>query len=272
MASKIHPSAIVAKEARIASGVEIGPYCLIGPNVTIGSGTRLLGHVVVDGHTQIGENCSIFYGACLGAAPQDKKYKGEVSYLTIGSDNIIREYVTINVGASSGCKTIIGNKNFLMASSHIGHDCVIGNEVVLVNGGGLGGHVVVEDQVVIGGHTGIHQFCRVGKLAMIGGLSKVVVDVPPFSMCDGNPAVVKGINAVGLKRAGLSSSQAMKIKKAIKILFMSGMALTHALEQLSLEVEMDAQIKALMEFTKKSKRGVARQSSSKSEPEIDNVV
>lgn len=267
MAAKIHSTAIVDKKARIADGVEIGPYCLIGPEVTIGTGTRLLGHVVVEGHTQIGERCSIFYGACMGTAPQDKKYKGEISYLTIGDDNVIREYVTINLGASLGSKTVIGNKNFLMAASHVGHDCVIGDEVVIVNGVGVGGHVTLENNVVVGGYSGIHQFCRVGKFAMVGGFSKVVMDVPPFSMCDGNPAVIKGINSVGLKRAGFQSSQAMKLKKAIKILFMSGRTLTHALEQLPLEVEMDDLLKGLVEFTRNSKRGITRQSADKSESE-----
>jgi UDP-N-acetylglucosamine acyltransferase len=271
MATKIHPTAIVAKEAQISDGVEIGPYCLIGPHVKIGSGTRLYGHAVVEGHTQIGQRCQIYYGASLGMPPQDTKYKGDVSYLVIGDDNIIREQATLSLGSKPQAKTLVGNSNFLMTACHVGHDCVIGDGVTLVNGVALAGYVTIEDKVIVGGLSGVHQFCRIGKMAIVGGLSKVVMDIPPFSMANGIPATIKGINAVGLRRAGFNSSQLVKLKNAIKILFMSGNGLTNALEKLLKEVETDESLNYLIEFIKKSKRGIARNMAVTDEAEADVV-
>ena len=187
---KIHPAAIVDKKAKLADDVEVGPYALIGPNVEIGRSVTIAGHAVVDGYTSIGEGTRIFTGAVIGSAPQDLKYKGKKSFLKIGKNNVIREYVTMNPGTEEGSVTSIGDENLLMAYSHVAHDCRIGNNCVIANLGTLAGHVTIEDRVVMGGLAAVHQFTRVGKMAIIGGCSKVVQDIPPFSTCDGNPANV----------------------------------------------------------------------------------
>lgn len=256
---KIHPAAVVAEEAEIQDGVEIGPYSIIGPDVRIGAGTRIGSHVVIEGHTTIGERCSIFHGACLGTPSQDKKSKDiKNSCLIIGNDNLIRENVTINLGTYEGSKTVLGDRNFIMIGSHIAHDCQVGSGVVLANGSMMGGHVTVEDGAVIGGATVIHQFVRVGKFAMIGGASRVVMDIPPFSLCDGRPARFYGINAVGLRRAGYSSQDRTRIKNAYRILFMRSLRLVAALEELKKQFRGSRDIEHLVSFMEHSKRGVCR--------------
>ncbi len=255
---RIHPTAIVAEEAVIADHVQIGPYSIIGPHVKIDTGTWINNHVVIEGHTSIGERCQIFSGACLGTDPQDKKYQKTRCYLDIGSDNIIREYVTIHPGSTEDARTVIGDRNLLMIGCHIAHDCHLGNEIAIANNTGLSGHVKVEDQAVISGIVGIHQFVRVGKLSMIGGVSKVVKDVPPFSICDGHPAVFCGLNSVGLKRAGISSKDALQIKKALKILFASGLIFSNAVKKIKSEFPSHRDIQHLLAFAEESERGLPR--------------
>ena len=256
--ARIHPTAIVSPKAVIGEGVEIGPYCVVGPLVKIGNGTRLMSHVVLEGHTTIGRGCEIFHGACLGAKPQDKKYRDGESFLEIGDENVIREYVTIHPGTAPGNKTVIGDRNFFMVASHVGHDCRVGNEVTLANESALSGHVVIEDQVVIGGISGVHQFCRVGRLAMVGAMSKVVMDVLPFSVCDGHPAKFCGLNSVGLKRAGYTSKEMLDIKKALKILVATGTKLSTAMDVIRATMKGNAAAQTLVRFCEAAKRGVCR--------------
>jgi UDP-N-acetylglucosamine acyltransferase len=257
--SKIHPTAVIAEGADIGRDVEIGAYTVIGPQVKIGQATKIAHHAVLEGDTQIGERCQIFSGACVGGASQDKKSKGAPEgALRIGDENTIREYVTINVAAQKGSSTVIGHRNLLMIGCHIAHDCVLGNDIIIVNGVPLAGNVTVEDGAVIGGMAGVHQFVRLGKLSMTGGLSKVTVDVPPFSLCDGNPMTLRGINSVGLKRAGYSSKDSLLLKKVIKILFGNGSSLTRAIEKVKNEFGSHPDVLHLLSFIEGSKRGVAR--------------
>lgn len=264
---KIHSTAIVAKSAEIDSEVEIGPYSIIGPNVKIGAGSRIMSHCVVEGHTTIGKNCSIYSSACVGTPPQDKKYKNFKSYVVIGDDNIIREYVTVNPGTLEATRTVIGNRNIIMIGCHVAHDCVLGNDITMANLVGLSGHVEVEDNVVIGGMSAFHQFVRIGKHSMVGGMAKVVVDVPPFSICDGHPARYYGINVVGLRRAGFPSKRAFEIKRALSVLCASGLSRPHAAEKLQKDFQGNEDVKYLLEFVAKTKRGIPR--SSKEYPEVE---
>ena len=203
---KIHPTALVDKKAKLADDIEVGPYAIIGPDAEIQSSTSIGPYVAIEGYTAIGKNCRIFTGSCIGSPPQDLKYKkGTKSFLKIGNNNIIREYVTLNPGTEEEGLTSLGNDNLLMAYSHVAHDCKVGNECVIANAGTLAGHVTLEDKVVIGGLTAIHQFVRVGKLSIIGGCSKVVQEIPPFSTCDGHPARIYGLNLIGLRRSKMST-------------------------------------------------------------------
>ncbi|OGX32989.1 MAG: acyl-[acyl-carrier-protein]--UDP-N-acetylglucosamine O-acyltransferase [Omnitrophica WOR_2 bacterium RIFCSPLOWO2_12_FULL_51_24] len=255
---KIHPTAIVDKKAELADGVEVGPYCLIGPDVKVGSGTVIGAHAVIDGHTTIGKNNRIFTGAVIGSITQDLKFKGERSYVKIGDNNIIREYVTINMGTDKESSTVIGNKVLLMAYCHVAHDCVIKDGAIIANCGTLAGYVTVEEKADIGGLTGVHQFVRIGKLAIIGGCSKVTQDVVPFSMSDGHPLKIYGLNAVGLERAKVPQESRNALKKAFKILFNSGLTVSHALDEIKSEVRKCPEVDYLVEFTAASERGISR--------------
>jgi len=255
---KIHPTAVIDKKAKLADDIEVGPYTIIGPDVEIGRATKLSSHVVIEGNTCIGDKCNIFTGACVGSIPQDLKYKGARSILKIGCDNIIREYVTLNPGTDEGGITSIGDKNLFMAYSHVAHDCKIGSGCIIANSGTLAGHVTLEDKVVIGGLAAIHQFTRVGKLAIIGGCSKVVQDIPPFSTCDGHPARVYSLNLVGLKRSDIDKQSQAALKKAFKILFHSGLCLKNAVDKTKQEIGLFREVEYLLDFIKNSKRGVCR--------------
>ncbi len=254
----IHNTAIVDKKARLADDVKVGPCAIIGPNVEIGKSTEIGAHAVVDGYTTIGEDCRIFTGACIGSPPQDLKYKDEKSFLKIGNNNTIREYVTMNPGTDEGGVTSVGDGNLLMAYSHVAHDCKIGNGCVIANSGTLAGHVNVEDKVIIGGLAAIHQFVRVGKLSIIGGCSKIVKDIPPFSTCDGHPARVYGLNLIGLKRAGMTKEAISLLNKAFKILFYSGLSVRNAIDNTRETVESCVEVEYLLDFVKASERGVCR--------------
>lgn len=255
---KIHPTAIISKKANLGADAEVGPFSVIGDNVKIGKGTKILNNVTIIGFTEIGEQNKIFSYAAIGSPPQDLKYKGEVSFLYIGNNNTIREFVTINPGTQNN-KTCIGDDNLMMAYSHIAHDCQVGNKCVFANVATLAGHVAVEDEVIIGGLSAVHQFVRVGKLAIIGGCSKVVQDVPPYSTCDGHPTKVYGINFTGLKRANVSQEAIHQLKSAFKVLFHSGLSLSHAIEEIKKEfVSLSSEVSYLIDFVSKSKRGVGR--------------
>ena len=254
----IHPTAIVSSKAKLAGNVSVGPYSIISDNVCIGSDTKIGAHCVIEGNTTIGKNCEIFTGAVIGSRPQDLKFKGEKVFLEIGDNNIIREYCTLNPGTAEGSKTSVGNDNLLMAYSHVAHDCRVGNGCVLANNSTLAGHVSIEDKAVIGGIVAIHQFVRIGMLSIIGGCSKVVQDIPPFSTCDGHPARIYGLNLIGLRRKGIKHDSIKKIDQAFKIIFNSGLSAKHALEKVEQEIEKTEEIKYLINFVKSSERGLTR--------------
>ncbi|MEN9767212.1 acyl-ACP--UDP-N-acetylglucosamine O-acyltransferase [Vulcanococcus sp.] len=202
--TRIHPTAVVEPGAQIDLGVEIGPYAVIGPEVCIGAGSRIGPHVVLDGRVRMGRGNRIFPGASIGAEPQDLKYNGAPTEVVIGDDNAIRECVTINRATHEGEQTRIGNGNLLMAYSHLGHNCDLGDRIVIANGVAVAGHVVIADRAVIGGVLGIHQFVHIGTMAMVGGMSRIDRDVPPFAIVEGHPGRLRGLNRIGLKRSGLA--------------------------------------------------------------------
>jgi UDP-N-acetylglucosamine acyltransferase len=218
----IHNSSVIDKKAKIGKDVKVGPFCYIGSQVQIGDSVELISNVHIEGNTKIGKNTKIFPFASIGTLPQDLKYKGESNSLEIGENNVIREYVTINPGTKGGGgETVVGNNCLLMISSHIAHDCCIGNNVVIANNVPLGGHVTIEDSVVVGGNSAVQQFTRIGRLAMIGGMTGVLKDVIPFGLSFGNRNYLRGINLIGLKRNKYSSKKIMELNTAFKKIFSS---------------------------------------------------
>tara|TARA_Y100000590_G_scaffold176550_1_gene201730 strand:- start:2379 stop:3161 length:783 start_codon:yes stop_codon:yes gene_type:complete len=218
----IHSSSVIDKKAKIGKEVKIGPFCYIGPEVEIYDAVELISNVHIEGNTKIGKGTKIFPFASIGTQPQDLKFKGESNSLQIGENNIIREYVTINPGTEGGGgKTIIGNNCLFMISSHVAHDCKIGNDVVIANNVPLGGHVTIEDSVVIGGNSAVQQFTRIGRLAMIGGMTGVLKDVIPFGLSFGNRNYLRGINLIGLKRKKYENKKIMELDAAFKKIFSS---------------------------------------------------
>lgn len=254
----IHSTAIVSNKAKLGENVEVGPYSIINDGVVIGSGSRIGSHVLIEGKTTIGMNCQIFKGAVIGSRPQDLKFKGGNVFLEIGDNNIIREYCTLNPGTEEGTKTTLGSGNLLMAYSHVAHDCRIGDNCVFANNATLAGHVIVEDKAVIGGLVAIHQFVRVGTLSIIGGCSKVVHDIPPYSTCDGHPALVYGLNLVGLRRNKLTKESISLLDKAFRIIFNSGLLVKNAAAKVEKEVKLIKEVSYLIDFIQNSQRGLAR--------------
>lgn len=254
----IHPTAIVDKRAHIDSSVEIGPYCVIDGEVTIKKGTRLISHVVIQGRTEIGENCSISPFASLGGPPQDISYKEEDTILLVGDNNTIKEYVTMNRGTThGGGVTNVGSNNFIMAYAHIAHDCKVGNNVIMANCATLAGHVEVADSVIFAGLCAVHQFCKIGKHAFVSGLTGVPKDVPPFMIAAGSRARLYGLNIVGLERHGFSKEDISQLKKAYRILFRSALPLTESLKIIREELQGE-HIQELVDFIATSKRGICR--------------
>ena len=255
----IHKTAIIDAKAELDSEVEVGPYCIIGSHVKIGKGTRLSPHVVIDGWTQIGEGCHIFQFASIGAIPQDLKYKGEESWVILGNNNVIREFVTINRGtAQSGGRTVIGDHNLLMAYCHVAHDCKIGNHVILANNATLAGHIEIEDYAIVGGLVAVHQFVRLGCHSIIGGFSGANKDIPPYMIANGQRVKLYGLNTVGLKRHDFSHEAVSNLKKAYRIIFRSSLTAKKALDQLQAEIKNSPEVDHLINFIKNSKRGIAR--------------
>jgi len=254
---QIHPTAIVSSKASLAGDVIVGPYTIINDNVTVGSGTKIGSHCFIDGNTKIGKSCTIFTGSVIGSPPQDLKYKGEKSFLEIGDNNIIREYCTFNPSTGEGGRTIVGNDNLFMAYCHVAHDCKVGNSCVVANNGTLAGFVTIYDKAVIGGLVAIHQFVRVGAYSIIGGCSKVVQDIPPYSTCDGHPAKVYGLNLVGLKRSDIPRDSIKELSHAFDILFNTGLSVKNAVSELEKLNNPCAEIKHLLEFIKGTKRGIS---------------
>jgi UDP-N-acetylglucosamine acyltransferase len=255
----IHPTAIVAEDARIAPAVEIGPYSIIGPDVAIGEGTVIGAHVVIAARTTLGRGNRVFQFASLGEIPQDRKYDGSPTRTIIGDDNVIREYVTIHAGtAQDRAVTTIGNGNWLLAYSHIAHDCVVGNETTFSNNAQLAGHVVIEDQAVLGGFVGVHQFCRVGAHAFIAAGSIVLQDVPPYVTAAGYPAKPHGTNNEGLRRRGFTPDDLVAIKHAYKTLYRSSLTLEDARTQIAADAKSAAVLVPLAAFLETAGRGIIR--------------
>lgn len=251
----IHETAIVHPKAELGEGVVVGAYSIIGPDVTIGSGTVIEPHVIIQPWTTIGSDCRICSGAILGGEPQDHKYKGERSFLSIGDRNIIREYVTIHRATGEDNVTEVGSDNLFMAYCHVGHNCSLGSGIMMANQVGISGHVIIEDKSVFGGMAGVHQFVRIGKLAMIGGLSKVVQDVPPFMMADGRPAKVYDLNVIGLRRSGVPSKVRSEIRQAHKLIYRSNLNLSQAIETIENEIDTSPEREYLLEFLRNIKFG-----------------
>ena len=254
----IHPTAIIHPKAELAAGIAVGPYSVIGEGVHLGEGCVLHNHVTLTGPSVIGARNTFFPGACIGGVTQDLKYTGEPTFLEIGDDNVFREYGTVNRGTLPGEKTVIGHHNLFLAYVHIAHDCLVGNHVIFSNNGTLAGHVVVEDHVILGGLTAVHQFCRLGQHAITGGCSKIVQDVPPFMIVDGNPAAVRGVNVIGLQRHGYEEAAIRPLKEAYKSLFMRDQSLAAALEELAPLVPESPALAHLVGFIQSSPRGIIR--------------
>ncbi|MBI6545325.1 MAG: acyl-ACP--UDP-N-acetylglucosamine O-acyltransferase [Cyanobacteria bacterium NC_groundwater_1444_Ag_S-0.65um_54_12] len=253
---EIHPTAVVHPTARLGDEVKVGPYAVVGELVAIGAGSMIGPHAIIDPFTSIGENCQIFSGAVVGGIPQDLKFTGEESYLTIGDHNVIRECVTINRATGRGEQTRIGNGNLFMAYVHIAHNCIIGNHVILANGVTVAGHVEIEDYAIIGGLTGLHQFIRVGTMAMVGAMSRLAQDVPPYMLVQGSPPKVYGPNSLGLRRNGLPAATRDSLKKVYRLLYRSNLNLSQAIQQLAATIRSIPEIKHLIEFLERSQRGI----------------
>ena len=253
----IHPSTVILPGAKVAPDCEIGPYTVIGKDVVIKKGANIGPNVVIDGWTTIGEGCQIYTGAVIGSPTQDLKNEGKRSYVEIGPENIIREYVTINRATKAEAVTRIGKGNFIMTNVHIAHDCILGDGIIMANLTTLAGHVVVEDRVVIEGLTAVQQFIRIGRHAFIGGYSKVMKDISPYLKVAGQPTEVYGINTIGLERNGFSEERIKDIEKTYRILFRSKLNVTQALKRLE-KIELTPDTGHMVEFVKNSTNGICR--------------
>jgi UDP-N-acetylglucosamine acyltransferase len=253
----VHSTAVIHPKAQIGAGCEIGPYCVIGEHVALGPGCRLLSHVVIDGHTRLGRQNEVFPFASIGLRTQDLKWKGGVTRTEIGDHNTIRECVTIHSATGDGEATVIGSHNNILASSHIGHNVQMGNRVI-ISMAALAGHVVVEDYALVGGLAAVHQFCRIGTMAMIAGCSKVVQDVPPYMIVDGNPAETRTINKLGLERNGVSEEAQAALRQAYKILIRDGLTTPNALARIEKELPPLPEIQHLVQFVRTSERGITK--------------
>lgn len=251
-----HKTAIIAEGAEVHPTAEIGPYAVIGPNVKIGEGTKVGAHAVIDGHTTIGKNCRIYASASIGLEPQDLKYKDEPTGVIIGDRVTIREFCSIHRGTGDR-NTIIGDDCFLMNYVHIAHDCKLGKGVILTNNTQFAGHVEVGDNAVFSGFCIVHQFVRIGRCVMMGGMTGARKDLPPFTLCDGRPAAVYGVNTIGLRRQKMNAELRAAIKQAYKLLYKSDLNYSQAIARIEEEIEPLPEIKEICEFFKSSKRGVA---------------
>lgn len=246
--ASIHPLAYVDPKAELAADVVVGPFSYVEAGAVIGAGTIIDSHATIKHSTTLGENNYVGQGSVIGGDPQDRKYNGEPTFLKIGDRNVFREYVTLHRATGEGKSTIIGNDCFIMAYCHIGHNCHVYDKVTIANSVGVAGHVTIEDLVNIGGMSGIHQFCRIGKVAMVGGFTKITRDVPPFCLVDGSEEEVRDINAVGLRRLGVTQDERLALHKACKLLFKSKIGLSNALEIVREEVMQTEEVKYLVAF------------------------
>jgi UDP-N-acetylglucosamine acyltransferase len=256
----VHPSALVSPKARLDSGVWVGPLSIIGEHVGIGKGTRIDAHVYIDGHSEIGADCRFWPFSSIGTEPQDLTYEAQETVVKIGDRNIFREFITVNRGtAKGGGKTVIGSDNYLMAYSHIGHDCLVGNGTIFMHGATLGGHVSVDDFATVGAMGGVHQFCRIGKHAFIGGKSTITQDVLPFCRVAGErPTQLYGLNAIGLRRRGFSRDRIKALKEMFKIIFYSDLNTSQALSRIEKEFLPGEDRDDIIVFIRASQRGFVK--------------
>ncbi|HEY0320942.1 MAG TPA: acyl-ACP--UDP-N-acetylglucosamine O-acyltransferase [Pyrinomonadaceae bacterium] len=253
----IHPTAIISPRVQLAPDVAVGPYVVIEDEVVIGEGCVIDSHAVIKSYTTMGRGNQVGEHAVLGGTPQDVKFKGEASRLVIGDDNLIREFVTIHRASGEAEATRVGSRNFLMIGVHIAHNCMIGDDNIFANGVALAGHIMVEDHVFLSNNVGAHQFVRMGRYAMVGGKSKIVQDVLPFFTTDGNPPRVRGLNSVGLRRAGFTSEARHALKEAYQLLFRRGLSLEAALREM--ESVDEENVQHLVNFIRGSRRGFTRE-------------
>jgi UDP-N-acetylglucosamine acyltransferase len=257
MPAQIHPTAIIEPEVQLGTDVSVGAYAYIGGTAVIGDGTVVHHHATVEGRTVLGRQCEVFPYAAVGTKTHDLKFQGGIPGLRVGDRNVFREYVTVHAATKDGQFTVLGNDNVILAYSHVAHDCIVGDHLVMSSQSALAGHVVVEDHVNIGWGTGLHQFSRVGAYAMLGGMAKVVQDVPPFMIVDGNPAVVRSINKVGLERGGFSAEQVERVKHIHRILFREGLNRAQAIEKLQAHPDAaSAEFQHILKFAAASERGM----------------
>lgn len=259
MSASVHPAALVSREARLAGSVEIGPYAVVGPDVELGEGTTVGAHATIEGPTVIGEENRIFPHAVLGFEPQDLKYHGEKTRLTVGNRNVFREFSTVHRGTSTGHgETVIGDHNYFMAGSHVAHDCRVGSNNVLANGASLAGHVEVGDRVGLGAFAGAHQFIRIGSHAFVGAYAQLRQDVLPFCKTDGIEAKTYGVNRIGLQRQGFDEERLKALERAYRLLIKSKLNTTQALERIETELAGQPDVEDLVRFIRESKRGFHR--------------
>ncbi len=251
----IHPTAIVSETAELGTDVEVGPYSIIEDGVRVGDGCRIGSHVVLKTSVTIGSGCQLDVGVVLGSEPQDRKFQGEQSFVRIGDNNIIREYVTIHRATGEGEATLVGNGNFLMAYCHLGHNVQIGNDVMIAGYTGLSGHCVVHDSAVLGGLTGLHQYVTVGTMAMIGGCARIAQDVPPFMMAVGNPGMIVGLNSVGLRRHGVDQDEEKALRRVYRMLYRSDLNTSDAIAAIREQVPQTDRVRELIEFMERIDQG-----------------
>ena len=256
MNNKIHQTAIISSKSIIGKNVFIGPYCIIDDDVIIGDNTRVDAHTIIRSYTTIGQNCHIFSNCVIGEIPQDKKFEGEKSKLIIGDNTVVREFCTLNRGTKDSGLTKIGSDCLLMAYVHVGHDCLVSDNIILANGVQLGGHVEIQKYAIVGGLTPVHQFCKIGEHSLVGGGLRVVQDIPPFIIANGQPLKFSGINALGLRRRKFSVTQRTNIKKAYKILYNSNMNTSQALEKIKKDFSSQNEISTIISFINDSSRGL----------------
>jgi len=255
---RIHPTAIIDSTAHVGQTTQIGPYCVVGANVTLGEGCLLHNHVTIAGPTTIGEGNEFYPFSSIGQRSQDLKYEAEPTYLEIGVRNTFREFVTIHRATAPGGVTRVGSHGNFLAYSHIAHDCTVGDHVIFSNNGTLAGHVTVGDHAVIGGLSGVHQFCRIGAHAIIGGCTKIVQDVPPFLIADGNPAEMRGVNMVGLERRGFDAAALRELREAFKVIYRSNLNTSQAMDVLRRDFPDSEMVGFLVSFIAASERGIVR--------------
>lgn len=252
----IHRTALIDPTAELGADVSVGPYCVIGPKVIVGDRCAIAGHTVIERNTRIGEGVKLGFGTIIGNDPQDLKYKGEETWVEIGSGTIIREYCTINRGSSATGKTTIGERCFIMTYVHIAHDCVIGNDVIMANSIQMAGHVTVFDRAIISGLVPIHQFVRIGTYSFVGGGSRVNQDVPPYTKAAGNPVHLYGLNSVGLQRAGFAPELKLALKRAYRLVFNSDLTVSQGVARARVELPQVPEVETFLQFIEASQRGV----------------